>query len=213
MIFDPYRVLGISANATDDEVKKAYRQLSRKYHPDANINNPNKQQAEEKFKEVQQAYDQIMKQRQQGYSYGAGSSYSQGGFSGSYYTGNNTSTEENVRLRAAMNYIHSRHFSEAINTLDSIPVNERNGQWYYCSALAQAGVGNNITALEHARCACRMEPNNMTYRQLLASLEGGGYWYEEKGKNYGFQRNMGSVGGICLACGLVYLMMCCCCPR
>ena len=59
---DPYRVLGVSRNASDDEIKRAYRTLSRKYHPDANINNPNKAQAEEKFKEVQQAYDQIMKE-------------------------------------------------------------------------------------------------------------------------------------------------------
>ena len=61
---DPYQVLGVSRSASDDEIKKAYRTLSRKYHPDANINNPNKAQAEEKFKEVQQAYDQIIKGKQ-----------------------------------------------------------------------------------------------------------------------------------------------------
>lgn len=63
-MFDPYSVLGVSRDASDDEIKKAYRKLSRKYHPDANINNPNKAQAEEKFKEVQQAYEQIMKERE-----------------------------------------------------------------------------------------------------------------------------------------------------
>ena len=57
---DPYQVLGVPRNASDDEIKKAYRALSRKYHPDANVNNPNKEQAEEKFKQVQQAYDQII---------------------------------------------------------------------------------------------------------------------------------------------------------
>ena len=59
---DPYKILGVSPDATDEEVKKAYKQLSKKYHPDANINNPNKEQAEEMFKNVQQAYQIIMKQ-------------------------------------------------------------------------------------------------------------------------------------------------------
>ena len=61
---DPYSLLGVDRNASDDEVKKAYRRLSRKYHPDANINNPHKEEAEAKFKEVQQAYQQIMDERE-----------------------------------------------------------------------------------------------------------------------------------------------------
>ncbi len=73
--FDPYQVLGVPSNATDDEVKRAYRNLSRKYHPDANVNNPNKEQAEERFKQIQAAYDQIMKMRQQGFT---GQNYGQG---------------------------------------------------------------------------------------------------------------------------------------
>ena len=79
---DPYKVLGISRDATDDEVKKAYRELSRKYHPDANVNNPNKDKAEEMFKLVQQAYDQIMDERKNGTSYGSSGNYSSG--TGSY---------------------------------------------------------------------------------------------------------------------------------
>ena len=74
-MMNPYQVLGISPGASDDEIKKAYRALSRKYHPDANINNPNKAQAEEKFKEVQQAYDQIMKEKQSGGSFGGSYGY------------------------------------------------------------------------------------------------------------------------------------------
>lgn len=71
---NPYQVLGISSDASEEEIKKAYRALSRKYHPDANINNPNKAQAEEKFKQIQEAYQQIMKERTEGYgSQGYGS--------------------------------------------------------------------------------------------------------------------------------------------
>lgn len=85
MYFDPYQVLGVARGASEEDIKKAYRALSRKYHPDANVNNPNKAQAEEKFKQVQQAYDQIMRERsgdysQSGNGYGPGSSYGQGGF-------------------------------------------------------------------------------------------------------------------------------------
>ena len=72
MTYDPYSVLGVSRDASEEEIKKAYKALSRKYHPDANINNPNKDQAEEKFKEIQAAFQQIMKERTEGYSYGGG---------------------------------------------------------------------------------------------------------------------------------------------
>ena len=67
---DPYSILGVDRNATDEDVKKAYRKLSRQYHPDANINNPKKDEAEAKFKEVQQAYQQIMDEREKGYTSG-----------------------------------------------------------------------------------------------------------------------------------------------
>ena len=91
---DPYQVLGVSQDASEKEIKKAYRKLSRMYHPDANINNPNKAQAEEKFKEIQQAYQQIMKQREQGSSpygnqgYGYGNNgYGNGGNAQNGYGG------------------------------------------------------------------------------------------------------------------------------
>ncbi len=65
-MMDPYSILGVTPSASDEEIKKAYRTLSRKYHPDANINNPNKDAAEEKFKEIQAAYNRIMDERQNG---------------------------------------------------------------------------------------------------------------------------------------------------
>ena len=94
---NPYDVLGVRPDASEDEIKKAYKALSRKYHPDANINNPNKEQAEEKFKQVQQAYSQIMDARKHGANGYGGSSYGSGtyggygsgyGNSGSYGFGN-----------------------------------------------------------------------------------------------------------------------------
>ena len=87
MTYDPYSVLGVSRDASEEEIKKAYKALSRKYHPDANINNPNRDQAEEKFKEIQAAYQQIMKERTEGYSYGGGYGRQSYGGSGSGYGG------------------------------------------------------------------------------------------------------------------------------
>ena len=110
-MMNPYQVLGISPGASDDEIKKAYRALSRKYHPDANINNPNKAQAEEKFKEVQQAYDQIMKEKQSGGSFGGSYGYntsSAGGGSYRYnYSGNQgyRTANDSPQMQAAANYI------------------------------------------------------------------------------------------------------------
>ena len=115
-MMDPYQVLGVSRSASDEEIKKAYRSLSRKYHPDANVNNPNKAQAEEKFKEVQQAYDQIMKEKQQGsgYGYNSGNSYGYGGGQSYHYNQSN----ENPKLQAAANYIANRCYAEALNVLN-----------------------------------------------------------------------------------------------
>ena len=193
-MFDPYSVLGISRAASDEEIKKAYRKLSRKYHPDANINNPNKAQAEEKFKEVQQAYEQIMKEKEYGTS---GNYNSYDGFGG--FGGQSQSTyqdEEAIRRQAAANYIQSRHFQEAMNVLSSL--NQRNGQWYYLSAMANMGLGNNVTALEQIREAVRQEPNNMQYRMLLQRMEGGGGWYQQQQDPFGGMPMAGN--DMCDAC-------------
>lgn len=92
---DPYKVLGISPNATDDEVKKAYKELSRKYHPDSYVNNPLADLAEDKFKEVQEAYTQIMDSRANGgsgYSQGYQNGYNNNNTQGGYYNGGYTSS-------------------------------------------------------------------------------------------------------------------------
>lgn len=193
---DPYEILGVSRNASMDEIKKAYHQLSRKYHPDANVNNPLADLAAEKFKEVQQAYDQIVKERENA-SFG-GESYS---YSGSY-------ASDNTQYQAVYSYIQARQFSQALHVLSGI--SNRNGEWYYLSAIANAGCGNNILAVNHAQQAVNLEPNNMNYRSLLNQLQGGGAFYNSRGANYGYNNN--SDNDCCsLFCKLWALDTCCEC--
>lgn len=212
---DPYRALGVSRNASEEEIKKAYKALSRKYHPDANINNPNKDQAEEMFKEIQSAYQQIMKERTEGFgtgsygnAYGAGSygrnssgsgqgSYQEGpfggfgygpfgGFYGGFGQGESTGYEEEPRIRAAGNYIRSGYYKEARTALDGMGQQERSARWYYYSAIANSGLGNNVAALEHARKALSLEPGNADYQKLVSRFESGGTWYEQRQAAYGY---------------------------
>lgn len=211
---DPYSILGVSRSATDEEIKKAYRSLSRKYHPDANINNPNKDQAEAKFKEVQQAYDQIMHERQYGSSsgnYGGFEDY--GPFRGFYgqYRQTNSSTgnesQEELHLRAAANFINGGRYKEALNVLNGIPTH--NAQWYYYSAVANSGLGNNVIALQHAKEALRLEPDNMQYQMLVQRLESGGSWYQQQQGAYQTTFNMGN--NLCLKLCLLNMFCNCCC--
>ena len=212
---DPYQVLGVSRSASDDEIKKAYRNLSRKYHPDANINNPNKEQAEERFKQVQQAYDRIMKERQGGYTsddaYGAGNGPF-GGFGGYYYESNRSrqsAGQENVKLTAAANYIRNHCYPEALHVLEEIPFSERTGTWYYYSAVAHSGQGNTATAMEQIKKAIALEPNNMQYRQFEQHLQYGGAWYTNMGQ--GYDRPYSGASRFCLSAWLMSLLCGCCC--
>lgn len=210
-MMDPYQVLGVSPNASDEEIKKAYRTLSRKYHPDANVNNPNKAQAEEKFKEVQQAYDQIMKEKQQGGSYSGGCNHTSGGGYGYGGSRGYSQSADSPQLQAAANYIANRCYAEALNVLNSIPFGERRARWYYYSALANQGAGNNIIAREHAARAVEMEPSNMEYRQFLQHLEYGGTWYTNMGSSY--DRPYSSAGSWCLSMLFLNMLCNCCCLR
>lgn len=213
---DPYQVLGIRPGATDEEIKRAYRNLSRKYHPDANVNNPNRKQAEERFKEVQQAYDMIMKQKQQGYNFGGGTrggAYGYGSFgsgrSNGAYGGGYAQNGDSIEIQAAANYIANRCYKEALNVLGNIAAEGRNARWYYYSAMANAGVGNNVTAMEHADKAVQMEPSNMQYRQLKQQLEFGGTWYTNMGSSY--ERPYFGTGNFCMSMLCMNLFCNCCC--
>ena len=240
MFYDPYQVLGVSPSASDDEVKKAYRTLIRKYHPDANINNPNQAAAEEKFKQVQQAYDEVMKMRagrqsgsqgygNQGYGYqsyrnpsgssgGPGYGYRErysnsgfgfdpfGAFSGYNRNTQQSTAGEPLEFQAVRNYINAYHYQDALNVLNRMTGEYRNAKWYYYRAIANNGVNNQASALEDARTAATLEPNNMEYRSFYQQLENGGSWYGGMGQAYG--RNDLMSTGLCLPC----CMMSLCCP-
>ena len=205
-MLDPYSILGVSRDATDEDIKKAYRKLSRKYHPDANINNPDKDKAEEKFKEIQQAYQQIMKEREYGSSYG--SSY---GAYGAYGAGPQSSQyqdEEAIRRQAAANYIQNGYYKEAMTILEGLQT--KNAQWFYLSAVANMGLHNNVRALNDIREAVRMEPDNIQYRMLLQRMEGGGSWYQERQNPFGGMPAMGD--DMCTKLCLANLVCNLCCP-
>lgn len=178
---NPYQILGIDSSASDDEVKKAYRTLSKKYHPDANINNPNQAAYTEKFKEVQTAYKTIMDDRKRGFTnrnYGGGPDAGPGGQSSYQYNGN-----DQAAFNEAAGFINAQRFQEALNILAQIRT--RNGIWFYYSAIAENGLGNNLTAVEYAQTAVQMEPGNLQYLLLLQQLKGGQRQYQTGQQTYG----------------------------
>lgn len=223
---DPYEVLGVSRDATDEEIKKAYRKLSRQYHPDANVNNPNREQAEERFKEVQAAYQAIMNPSRSGQSgtgnYGYGSQSGgyggYGGFGGfgdfggfgSYRSGQQTAGEEDedtIYINAAYRYAANGRYREALNALGQ--VRDKNGRYYYVSAVAHAGLGNQTVALEHIRMAINMEPDNREYLQFLQYLQSGGQWYTTRGMGYGSPVSAGNNFCMKLCIANMICNLCC----
>ncbi len=206
---DPYKVLGLSPNASDEEVKQAYRRLAKQYHPDRN---PGDAAAAKKMQEINAAYEQIKnpeKAQPQGGSYGGYNSY--GGY-GSYYGGYGQSYQRAQEAdgdsyqRAAYNYIRYGRYREALNVLGSCP--ERNARWYYLSALANNGVGNQVTALEHIKRAVSMEPDNQEYLRALEIIENGGAAYRQQAGNY---RGFTMRGNPCLNMCLCLLLQRLCC--
>ncbi|HZW49717.1 MAG TPA: DnaJ domain-containing protein [Bacillota bacterium] len=217
MTSDPYEVLGVSPTASSEEITKAYRQMARKYHPDVNQNNP---EAAQKMSEVNVAYEQIKsgnipQNGSNGYgnqnTYGSNSSgrYDPfGGFNpfGNYGPYGSQQTRENPsQFDPVVNYIRTGYYQDALNVLDSIK--DRTAAWFYYSANANSGMGNDITALQHATIAVQMEPNNIEYQVFLNQIQHGGRAYRQQSQGYG----MPSVGNLCLGICMTRLCMTLCC--
>jgi len=219
---DPYKVLGISRDASDDEVKKAYRNLARKYHPDKN---PGNKAAEDMFKIVQEAYTQVVDERKHGGSsssggysgsYSGSDTYSSGGaYRGSYGEGYGGSQQnyygpaENAQMyKAAVNYINARHFSEAMNVL--MGVRDRDAMWYYLAALTNAGLGNNYEAVQQANAAAQMEPDNAMFQSLASQMNGGIYRYRNAQNGFGAGNGVNS-DWCAQMCALNICLNCLCC--
>ena len=204
MIEDPYKILGVSPDATDEEIKRAYRELAKKYHPDRN---PGDETAAKKMQQVNAAYEQIKnpeKTRQSGRG-GTYADYDPFGFGGYGYTGTRSENADNYQ-QAAENYIRFGRYREALNALENST--DRNGRWYYLSALANDGLGNQVTALEHIRRAVSMEPDNRTYLYTLERIENGGAAYRQQAGNFrGYQVRTNPCMSL-LMCWLCNLFCC-----
>lgn len=191
---DPYKVLGVSRDATDDEIKAAYRELAKKYHPDNYADNPLADLVEEKMKEINEAYDTIRKERAAGgSSSGAGGSYG-GSYSG--YTGG----LGNIRT-----LISNGRYSEAELMLDSIAAGERGAEWNYLKGCVLMQRGAFYDAQRHIDTACYMDPNNEEYKRAKDSIRnysaGGGRQYRSAGSG---------SSDMCELCNTLICMDCMC---
>ena len=195
MYEDPYQVLGVSRDASDEEIKKAYRRLAKKYHPDLN---PGDEEAARQMQRINAAYEQITNPEKSNPTYGGYDPF--GGYR------HNTEQSDTERYQqAAWQYIRFRRYQEALNTLNNI--SDRNARWYYLSALANSGLGNQVTALEHIKRAVSMDPSNMEYLRTLQAMENGGAAYRHQAGTY---RNS-CMGNPCFTCFLCWLVNTCCC--
>ena len=190
---DPYKVLGVTPQTSDDDVKRAYRELARKYHPDNYVGSPLADLAETRMKEINEAYDMIMNARA-----GGGNSTSNAGTSsqtGSSY-GSNTSSGFSAQIRDAIN---KGNLSLAEEMLQRSP--NRNAEWYFLMGTVYFRKGWYDEARSAYMQACSMDPNNAEYRNALNMVN--------MGAGYGGYRPMNSMS-MCDCCTTMLCMNCCC---
>lgn len=189
---DPYEVLGVAPSATDDEVKAAYRNLARKYHPDNYADNPLSDLAQEKMQEINEAYDTIVRMRKEG-----GSGNQNGG-----YRAPNGGPSRYADIRQM---IMQNRIMDAEMLLDGIPAYSRDAEWFFLKGSVLHKKGWLEEAYNHFATACRMDPNNMEYRQAFN--------HANAGRQTGSYHGGNTTGAGCTGCDVCQTLICldCCC--
>ena len=194
---DPYKTLGISPNATDEQVKSAYRDMARKYHPDNYQGNPLADLANDKMQEINQAYDQIMNTRR-----------NDGGERQSYNYNYTADSAGGSRFADVRRLITSGRITQAEELLDGTPKHARDAEWHFLKGSIQYSRGWLEEALANFSRACSLDPANGEYRAALERLQ----WQGRTGRAAGYTAPPTYAGGcsICDICTAMYCASCCC---
>ena len=236
MIDNPYKLLGVPESASKDDIKKAYRKLAKKYHPDMNPDNP---KAAEKMNEINEAYDILMddnkfrewkmkKDQQAYYGNGTGNTHSGSGYgnTGAYtywdfedifggaFWSNQTQHRpqaqegDSANIKNAIQAMNQGQYSMAAVILNSVAASERTARWYYLSAIANHGAGNTMLAIDHIKQAVKMEPNNTLYQQIYRQFNSSSRTYEQNSRD--FNPTVVSLDKVCCSLCLARLFCPCC---
>lgn len=203
MFDDPYRVLGLEPGASEEEVKRAYRLLAKKYHPDMN---PGDAYAAKMMNDINAAYDQIKNPPKRT---AAQNAYNP--FEGWYQQASGSQEQEQgSSYQAAKHYVQMGAYQEALYVLNQIPAEERTADWYYLSAIANTNLGNRVLGYEQINQACRMNPDNEQYQLMRTRIEHYGQAYDARQQSFHFSEMDPCRTG--LSCCICYNMIRCAYP-